>query len=49
MAVIDMSKNQKIDMVKEDGSAMKKIFIGINWDMNRYSGEAPNDCDLNGF
>lgn len=49
MAVINMSKNQKIDMVKEDGSAMKKIFLGINWDMNRYSGEAPNDCDLAGF
>lgn len=49
MAVIDMSKNQKIDMTKADGTAMKRIFIGINWDMNRYSGEADNDCDLNGF
>lgn len=49
MAVINMSKNQKISMVKEDGSAMKNIFIGVNWDESRYTGEKPFDLDLNGF
>ena len=37
MATINMSKNQKINMTKEDGSAIKNIFVGVNWDMNRYS------------
>lgn len=49
MAVIDMSKNQKISMTKEDGSAIKNIFIGVKWDMNRYAGEAEIDLDINGF
>ena len=30
MAVINMSKNQKVSMVKEDGSSIKNIFIGVN-------------------
>ena len=49
MAVINMSKNQKISMVKEDGSGMKNIFVGANWDMNRYAGEANIDLDIHGF
>lgn len=49
MAVIDMSKNQKISMTKENGSAVKNFFIGVNWDKNRYFGEADFDLDLNGF
>lgn len=49
MAVINMSKNQKINMTKEDGSAIKNVFIGVNWDANRYSGEADIDLDVNGF
>lgn len=49
MAVIDMSKNQKISMMKDDGSAVKNFFIGVNWDKNRYSGEAEIDFDINGF
>ena len=47
MAVINMSKNQKISMVKEDGSAVKNFFIGANWDQNRYAGEADIDFDIN--
>lgn len=47
--VIDMKKGQKVNMSKEDGSAIKTIFIGLNWDQNRYSGEADIDLDLNGF
>jgi len=46
---INMSKNQKINMVKEDGSAIKNIFVGVNWDMNRYAGEADADLDIHGF
>lgn len=49
MAVIDMSKNQKISMIKDDGSAVKNFFIGVNWDKNRYSGESEIDFDINGF
>lgn len=49
MAVINMSKNQKVDMTKDDGSSLKNIFIGVNWDANRYAGESKIDFDLNGF
>ena len=49
MAVINMSKNQKISMVKEDGAGIKNFFIGVNWDQNRYAGEADIDFDINGF
>lgn len=49
MATINMSKNQKINMTKEDGSAIKNIFIGINWDKNRYAGESDADLDIHGF
>ena len=49
MATINMSKNQKVNMTKDDGSAIKKIFAGMNWDMNRFAGEANADLDLNGM
>jgi stress response protein SCP2 len=49
MATINMSKNQKINMTKDDGSAIKNIFVGVNWDMNRYAGEANADLDIHGF
>lgn len=49
MAVINMSKNQKVSMVKEDGTGIKNFFIGVNWDANRYAGEADIDFDINGF
>lgn len=49
MPVIDMSKNQKINMTKEDGSAVKNIFIGTRWDMNKYAGESDVDFDIHGF
>ena len=47
--VINMSKNQKISMTKEDGTAIKNFFIGVNWDQNRYAGESDIDFDINGF
>lgn len=49
MAVINMSKNQKISMTKEDGTAVKKIFIGVDWEQNRYAGESDIDFDIHGF
>lgn len=49
MSTINMSKNQKINMTKDDGSAIKNIFMGINWDMNRYAGESNADLDIQGF
>lgn len=49
MPVIDMSKNQKINMIKTDGSAIKKIFIGLKWDRNRFSQEGDYDLDIVGF
>lgn len=47
--VINMSKNQKISMTKNDGTAIKNFFIGVNWDQNRYADEADIDFDINGF
>lgn len=47
--VINMSKNQKINMTKDNGEAIKNFFIGVNWDQNRYDGEADIDFDINGF
>ena len=49
MAVINMSKNQKVNMSKADGSTIKRVFVGVNWDMNRYAGEADIDFDIAGF
>lgn len=49
MSVINMSKNQKINMSKTDGSAIKNVFIGVNWDENRYAGESDIDFDIHGF
>lgn len=49
MAVINMSKNQKINMTKEDGTAVRNFFIGVNWDQNRYAGESDIDFDIHGF
>ena len=49
MAVIDMSKSQKINMTKEDGAAIKNIFIGTRWDMNKYAGEKDIDFDISGL
>lgn len=49
MAAINMSKNQKVSMVKDDGSSIKNIFIGVNWDANRYAAEADIDFDIQGF
>ena len=49
MAVINMSKNQKVNMVKSDGTGIKVFFIGVNWDANRYAGEEDADLDIGGF
>ena len=30
-------------------TGIKNFFIGVNWDQNRYAGEADIDFDINGF
>lgn len=47
--VINMSKNQKINMVKDDGTLVRKVFVGIRWDKNRFSSEKEADLDVLGF
>ena len=49
MAIINMSKSQKINMSKDNGETIKKVFIGIRWDKNRFSSEGDFDLDLLGF
>lgn len=49
MSVINMSKNQTLDMSKIDGTAIRKYFIGANWDKTRYAMEAKSDLDISGF
>ena len=39
MAVINMSKNQKISMVKEDGTGIKNFFFVVYWYLYRYAGD----------
>ena len=47
--VINMNKVRKISMTKEDGTAIKTFFIGVNWDQNRYAGQADIDFDIHGM
>lgn len=51
MATIDMTKNprKKYNMTKEDGSAIRMIYIGVRWDMNRFAGGDDADLDVSGF
>lgn len=51
MATIDMTKNprKKYNMTKEDGSAIRMIYIGVRWDMNRFAGGDNADLDVSGF
>lgn len=49
MEAINMNKSPKINMSKEDGGQIRKIFVGINWDKNRFKVEGDNDVDVLGF
>lgn len=48
--VINLSKTgvQKINLSKEDGTAINRVFIGLNWGQNTYTGEDDYDIDLVG-
>lgn len=39
----------KVSMVKADGTPIKKIFIGANWNKSRFAGDADYDMDIQGF
>lgn len=45
---INLNKNQTIDLKKDDGHSVKRVFVGINWNQNTYSGEEDFDLDLLG-
>lgn len=44
-----IATGQVVSMAKEDGTPIKVIFMGINWDKQIYSGEEDLDIDMNGF
>ena len=47
MATINMSKNQKVN--KRPWKRNQEVFSRMNWDQNRYAGEADIDFDIHGF
>ena len=44
MEVINMNKTQKINMAKENGESVSKLFVGLRWDKNRFSNDFNNFC-----
>lgn len=47
--VINMTKMEqydRIDMVKADGTPIKRVFIGARWDMTRFAKKAASDMDI---
>lgn len=46
---VDLSKHPVVELKKEDGTAISRLFIGINWNQNTYAGEADFDLDLGAF
>lgn len=49
MMSIDLSKEIKVKLAKEDGTPIRNLFIGMNWGKNTYSGQDDFDVDLNCF
>lgn len=49
MEVINMNKTPKINMAKENGESVSKLFVGLRWDKNRFSNEKEADLDVVGF
>ena len=41
---ISLKKGQKVDLTKGNPS-LKKITVGLGWDVNRYDGQADFDLD----
>lgn len=48
--IINLSKIElpKIDLSKDDGTEIKRLFVGLTWGENTYTGEDPYDIDLVG-
>ena len=45
---VSLSKGQKVDLTKGNPS-LKKITVGLGWDVNRYDGGADFDLDASAF
>ena len=45
---ISLKKGQKVDLTKGNPS-LKKITVGLGWDINRYDGQADFDLDASAF
>ncbi|MGN0484212.1 MAG: TerD family protein [Lachnospiraceae bacterium] len=45
---INLQKGQKIDLTKGNPS-LKKILVGLGWDVNQYDGQADFDLDASAF
>lgn len=48
MAVINLSKGQKIDLTKTN-PGLTNVLVGLGWDTNRYSGGKDFDLDASAF
>lgn len=45
---VNLKKGQKVDLTKGN-SSLKKLIIGLGWDINRYSGSSDFDLDASAF
>lgn len=45
---VSLVKGQKLDLTKGN-SGLKKVVIGLGWDINRYNGEDAFDLDVSAF
>ena len=45
---VNLSKGQKVDLTKNN-PGLKKITVGLGWDVNRYDGGADFDLDASAF
>lgn len=45
---ISLQKGQKVDLTKGNPS-LKKIMVGLGWDVNQYDGQADFDLDASAF
>ena len=41
---ISLQKGQKVDLTKGN-PGLKKLLIGLGWDVNKYDGQSPFDLD----
>ena len=45
---VSLVKGQKVELTKGN-NGLKKVVIGLGWDINRYSGEDAFDLDVSAF